>query len=61
VWRKTCPIFFFFHGFLGALAKERAQIGTDVANMGEEFVVLIRANLDGDPDRATYLSFAAFI
>jgi hypothetical protein len=51
-WRKTCPILF-FHRFLRALAEERAQIGTDIANMGEEFVVLIWANLYGDPDRST--------
>jgi hypothetical protein len=43
---------FFFHRFLGALAKERAQIGTDMANMAEEFVIFIRSQLDGDADRA---------
>jgi len=51
VRRKTRTIL--FHRFRRTFAKERAQIGTDFANVADEFVVLIRPQLDGDADRAT--------
>jgi hypothetical protein len=56
---KTCPVL--FHRFRRTFAKERAQIGTDIANVADEFAYSSGRSLTVMRIVRPDLSFAAFI